>query len=92
MKIGDGRMGSMETGCGLYRALKATLDNKCDLINMSYGEPTSESNHGRFVELAAELVYKHGVIFISSAGNNGPGLSTVGAPGGSSSPIMGIGA
>lgn len=92
LKIGDQRMGSMETGCGLYRALKAAVDNKCDLVNMSYGEPTSESNHGRFVQLAGELVNKHGIIFVSSAGNNGPGLSTVGAPGGSSSPILGIGA
>jgi hypothetical protein len=35
---------------------------------------------GAFVKLAEEMVYKHGITFISSAGNNGPNISTVGAP------------
>ncbi|KAK9786061.1 hypothetical protein WJX73_002387 [Symbiochloris irregularis] len=91
-KIGDTRLGSMETQVGLSRALGAVLRHKAHLINMSYGEPTATPNAGRFIELASEIVNKHGVIFVSSAGNAGPALSTVGAPGGTSSAILSIGA
>jgi len=92
LKIGDSRLGSMETGVGLERALIEAVRLKVDLINMSYGEASALPNKGRFARLAEEVVYKHGIVFVSSAGNNGPALTTVGAPGGTSTALISVAA
>ncbi|KAB7497558.1 Tripeptidyl-peptidase 2 [Armadillidium nasatum] len=79
----DNRLGSMETGTALSRAMNRVMSNpdyKVDIINMSYGEHAHWSNSGRLGELTHEVVNKYGVIWVSSAGNHGPALSTVGVP------------
>lgn len=47
---------------------------------------------GRFAQLAAEFVERYGIVFTCSAGNNGPALTTVGAPGGTCDALIGVGA
>jgi len=91
-KIGDSRLGSMETGTGLVRALNHAKDMGCDLINLSYGESYTYENTGRVIEMITEFVNRHGITFVASAGNNGPALSTIGAPGGTASAIISVGA
>ncbi|KAL4166421.1 hypothetical protein KRP22_013680 [Phytophthora ramorum] len=92
VKIGDGRLGSMETSSALSRAILAVMDSNVDVVNMSYGEYASQHDYGRIVELSNELVNEHNVTFVVSAGNNGPALGTVGAPGGTTSSMLAVGA
>ncbi|KAJ1655524.1 hypothetical protein IWQ61_004741 [Dispira simplex] len=93
LKIGDHRLGSLETGCGVTRAAIALIQNRCDLANMSYGEPCEDPNVGYFIQLVrGQVIGRYGCIFVASAGNEGPGISTVGTPGGTSSDIIGVGA
>ena len=93
VKIGDTRLGSSSVGTGVTRGYTAVLQNKVDVINMSYGGadafPDTQYRNG---QLVSEIVNKHGVIFVSSAGNDGPAFSTVGGPGGTTSALIGVGA
>jgi tripeptidyl-peptidase-2 len=86
-KIGDGRLGSAETGTGLIRALIAAKKYGCDLINLSYGEPSWQPDSGRVAETFADAVYKWGMTVFTSAGNDGPALSSLGSPGTLTAPI-----
>jgi len=108
LKIGDSRMGGMETHQGLVRALNhllpASLEDPstpphaaqhkvtAQVANMSFGEPTAFPNEGRIVQLLTALAREAGVLFLASAGNAGPGLSTLGSPGGTTDAVIGVGA
>lgn len=85
LTIGEGRLGSMETGTSIVRAIIKVMElceqgQKVDVINMSYGEHAHWSNAGRVGELMNELVNRYGVVWVASAGNHGPALCTVSTP------------
>jgi tripeptidyl-peptidase-2 len=93
LKIGETKVGTMETGQGLVRAAIELYRLKVDVANMSYGEGTSVPNQGKFIQiLRDDVVNKGGCVFVSSAGNEGPALTTVGCPGGTTSGIISVGA
>lgn len=50
------------------------------------------ANLGPALNAVQELVEKYGVVFCTSAGNNGPGIETVGAPGGSIPSVISVAA
>eukprot|EP01029_Cantina_marsupialis_P024661 TRINITY_DN6394_c0_g2_i1.p1 TRINITY_DN6394_c0_g2~~TRINITY_DN6394_c0_g2_i1.p1 ORF type:complete len:1269 (-),score=399.18 TRINITY_DN6394_c0_g2_i1:148-3918(-) len=92
LRIGDAKVGSMETALSLSRAIAACKKHNVDVINMSYGEPCVKENYGLFARLANEVIWDHDVVFMASAGNNGPILSSFSCPGGSTSSIISVGA
>ncbi|KAI8330140.1 hypothetical protein EDC96DRAFT_612213 [Choanephora cucurbitarum] len=93
LRIGDSRLGSMETGPGLTRAAAHLAINKVDLANMSYGESSSLATDGHFIKLLAnEAIGKAGCIFVTSAGNDGPCFSSIGAPAGMDASFITVGA
>ncbi|KAI9271277.1 subtilase family-domain-containing protein [Helicostylum pulchrum] len=93
LRIGDSRLGSMETGPGLTRAATHLAMHKVDLANMSYGESSSLPTDGHFIKLLAnEAVGKSGCIFVTSAGNDGPCFSSIGAPAGMDESFITVGA
>lgn len=80
LTVGDGRIGTMETGTAVVRAMIYIMQHKqkIHVINMSYGEHAHWSNTGRIGELMNEVIDEYGVIWVASAGNLGPALCTIG--------------
>lgn len=92
LNIGDHRLAAMETGQAMTRAFNMCAEMNVDVINMSFGEGTHLPDVGRVIEEARRLIDRKDVIYVCSAGNQGPALSTVGAPGGTTTGVIGIGA
>eukprot|EP00585_Thalassiosira_rotula_P001363 CAMPEP_0196147344 /NCGR_PEP_ID=MMETSP0910-20130528/25203_1 /TAXON_ID=49265 /ORGANISM="Thalassiosira rotula, Strain GSO102" /LENGTH=1458 /DNA_ID=CAMNT_0041409743 /DNA_START=91 /DNA_END=4467 /DNA_ORIENTATION=- len=86
-KIGDGRLDSTETGTGLIRALIAAKRHGCDVVNLSYGESSWQPNSGRVSRVFADAVRDWGMTVFTSAGNDGPALSSLGCPGSLTAPV-----
>lgn len=93
LKIGDTRLGSMETNHSLVRAAIAMVNLGVDIANFSYGESTGINDAGIFIDFLRKIIIgKKDIIFVSSAGNSGPALSTIDTPGGTTSGVISVGA
>ncbi|SNX81849.1 related to Tripeptidyl-peptidase II [Melanopsichium pennsylvanicum] len=95
LKIGDARLGSMEQGQAMLRSAQALIDTNCDIANLSYGEDGAfgAEDKGAFAKALRDIVIRErDILFVSSAGNNGPALTTVGQPGGTTSSVLSVGA
>uniref|UniRef100_A0AC34QRZ7 Peptidase S8/S53 domain-containing protein n=1 Tax=Panagrolaimus sp. JU765 TaxID=591449 RepID=A0AC34QRZ7_9BILA len=60
--------------------------------NYSFGDTEALPEAGEINKALKKLVEKYGIIYVSSAGNNGPGISTNGSPGSTNSSLIGVGA
>ena len=92
LKIGNLFIDSMETQKSLIRSVTAAVETKCDIVNLSFGESAQYSSRGQVIKRFTELTNKHNILFVSSAGNSGPALSSVGAPAASTSSIISVSA
>lgn len=71
-----------------------TAASSCSVAEFQFSGCIFRGSHTTIptINTMQEIVHDKGVIFLASAGNNGPALTTVGAPGGTSSCIIGVGA
>lgn len=76
---------------GLERAISVCVANKVDLISLSYGEQEF-SRFGRFSDLLARMVRDYGIVYVTSAGNDGPCYHTSAQPSPSFGPFFRVGA
>lgn len=51
--------------CAISQSMLVYMQHKCDLINMSYGEPTLLPDYGRFVDLVNEVQFSVSLYWIS---------------------------
>ena len=91
-KVGNGRLGGSTSHNSLLKAAQWAVDMGADVINISFGGDTFfDDGNETTSAFLNELVERTGVVICSSAGNEGPALSTIGSPG-SARRIFGWGA
>ncbi len=81
-KVGNGRFGGSTSHNSVIKCAQWAVDHGADVINISFGGLSffqdGEEEGSRFLD---ELIERTGVIVCTSAGNEGPALSTIGSPG-----------
>lgn len=61
----------------IVKAIKQAISDGADIINISLGVNKTNSK----IDDAVNEAIDNGIIVVAAAGNNGPGLSTIGSPG-----------
>jgi len=80
IKIGDGKFGGSTSGFAIAKALDYAVEAGCDVANISFGGPSFFADGLEPDAWVVEQATRRGLIVVTSAGNEGPALSTVGAP------------
>ena len=80
IKIGDGKFGGSTSGFAVAKALDYAVESGCQVANMSFGGPSFFADGREPDAWVIEEATKRGLILVTSAGNEGPTLSTVGSP------------
>jgi subtilisin family serine protease len=85
-KIGDNRLpGGSTTTASMLLAIDFAVLKGAQIVNMSFGiAPGSNVGKSAIDEYVDKVAREKGILFSISAGNEGPGLLTVGVPAGAS--------
>ncbi|MBC8370753.1 MAG: S8 family serine peptidase [Planctomycetes bacterium] len=81
IKIGDSKVGGSTSGFAVSKALDYAVEAGCQIANMSFGGPSFYADGREPDDWVVEEAAKRGLLLVTSAGNEGPALSTVGSPG-----------
>ena len=80
IKIGDGKVGGATSGFAVAKALDYAVEAGCQIANMSFGGPSFFADGNEPDDWVIQEAAKRGLLLVTSAGNEGPTLSTVGSP------------
>lgn len=80
IKIGDGKYGGSTSGFAIAKALDYAVEAGCQVANMSFGGPSFFADGREPDAWIIEQASLRGLAVVTSAGNEGPTLTTVGAP------------
>ena len=81
IKIGDGKFGGATSGFSISKALDYAVASGCQVANISFGGPSFFADGKEPDAWVVDEATRRGLIVVTSAGNDGPALTTVGAPG-----------
>ncbi len=80
IKIGDGKFGGSTSGFAITKALDYAVEAGCQVANISFGGPSFFADGLEPDGWVIEEATRRGLAVVTSAGNEGPTLTTVGAP------------